>query len=124
MDEANKHRSQQAVDNDGSCSAENSRGTQRSSEGCKRDTLPEAPEAPAARQRFPQCERDEEDRDLQGRKQEIRGYRKARNLRLEHSTECSRLRGPRRVQVHVHDGRGVDGDGCDECVNHVRAETE
>ena len=35
-----------------------------------------------------------------------------------------RLRGPRRVQVHVHDGRGVDGDGYDECENHVRAETE
>ena len=34
------------------------------------------------------------------------------------------MRGPRRVQVHVHDGRGVDGDGYDECENHVRAETE
>ena len=90
----------------------------------KRDTLPEAPEAPAARQRFPQCERYEEDRDILGRKQEIRGYRKARNLRLKHSTERSRLRGPRRVQVHVHDARGVDGDGCDECEVHVRAETE
>ena len=49
---------------------------------------------------------------------------KARNLRLEHSTARSTLRGPRRVQVHVHDGRGVDGDGYDECENHVCAETE
>ena len=49
----------------------------------------------AARQRFPQCERDEEDRDLQDRKQEIQLYGKARNLRLEHSTERSRSRGPR-----------------------------
>ena len=59
---------------------------------------PEEPEAPAARQRFPLCERDEEDRDLQGRKQEIRGYRKERNLRLVHSTERSRLRVQRRIQ--------------------------
>ena len=71
-----------------------------------------------------QCGRDEEDRDPQDRKPEIRGYRKARNLRLELSTARSRLRGPRRVQVHVRDGRGVDGDGYDECENHVSAETE
>ena len=112
-------KSPRSRDKDGSCSAENSRGTQRSSEGCRRD----APEAPA-RQRFPQCERYEEDRDPLGRKQEIRGHRKARNLRLKHSTERSRLRRPRRVQVHVHGGRGVDCDGCDECEIHVRAETE
>ena len=111
-------------DNDGSCSAESSRGTQRSSEGCQRDTLPEAPEAPATRQRSPQCERDEEDRDLQDRKQEIRDYREARHRRLEHSTARSRFRGPRRVQAHVHDGRGVDGDGCEESENHIRAETD
>ena len=30
------------------------------------------------------------------------------------------MKGPRRVQVHVHDERGVDG----ECENHVRAETK
>ena len=24
----------------------------------------------------------------------------------------------------LHDGRGVDGDGCDECQNHVHAERE
>ena len=56
----------------------------------------------------------------------------ARNPRLQKSmksetrtlTARSILRGPRRVQVHVHDGRDVDGDGCDECENHVRAERE
>ena len=26
--------------------------------------------------------------------------------------------------MHVHDGRGVDGDGYDECEINVRAETE
>ena len=104
-------------DNDGSCSTENS----RSHTTKRRESLPEAP---GARQRFPHCQRDDEDRDLQGRKQEIRGYRKARNRRLEHSTERSRLGGPRRAQVHVLDGRGVDGEDCDECQNHVSAETE
>ena len=49
---------------------------------------------------------------------------KRENLRLKQSTERSRLRGPRRVQVHVHDARGVDGEGCDEGEIHVRAETE
>ena len=43
-------------------------------------------------------ERDE-DRDLQGRKQEIRSIRKAQNLKLEHSTERSSWRGPRRAFV-------------------------
>ena len=47
-----------------------------------------------------------------------------RNRRLEHSTERSRLRDPRRVVVHVHDGRGVNGEDCDECQNHVQAETK
>ena len=40
----------------------NSRVTQRSSEGY--EEIESIPEAPAARQRFPQWERDEEDRDL------------------------------------------------------------
>ena len=57
----------------------------------------------------------------QGRKQEIWGNRKARNLRLEHSTARSRLRRRRRAQVHVHDGRGVDGDKYNQCENHVHA---
>ena len=97
---------------------------QREQSGNTTNRRESVPEAPAATQRFQQCQRDEEVRDLQGRKQEIRGYGKARNRRVEHSTERSRLRGPRRLQVHVHDGRGVDGEDCDECENHVRAETE
>ena len=49
---------------------------------------------------------------------------KAASKKSEHSTARSRLRGPRRVQVHVHGGRGVDGDAYDQCENHVGAETE
>ena len=86
-DEANKHRSQHAVEtNDGSCSAKNSRVTQRSSEGCKGERASQTHQQQGNDAHDVSETRRRRSRDLRGRKQEIRGYRKARNLRLKHST--------------------------------------